>query len=89
MVAKKPKKKLGRPKAFVKDVVVSLRLDRQQYDLLKEIAAVETSYSDKIITAVELIRMAIAFTFEDNERLRECFVRARVRSARGWANRNL
>jgi hypothetical protein len=75
---------LGRPKNFVEDAVVSVRIDKRQYDVVKEFAAVESSYTGRQVTIAELIRMAVHFTFEDNERLRECFRRSRGHIQKRW-----
>lgn len=67
----------GRPKVLVKDIVVSVRLDSDIYERIKQIAHLETVYKEKVVTASELIRQACAFVFDDNERLRESFRRTR------------
>lgn len=68
----------GRPRTIgPKEAVVSMRFDHESYERIKEIASLESVYSGKNITAAELIRQACNFVFEDNERLRESFRRAR------------
>lgn len=71
------KRPIGRPKLFKSDCVVSLRLETDAYGLVKEVAAYESIYRGKQISALELIRQAIKYVFEDNERLRDCFKRSR------------
>lgn len=70
-------KKIGRPKKFKKNVVVSIRFEESQYHNVQEIAALESTNSGKVVTAHELIRDAVKFVYGDNERLRECFRRSR------------
>jgi hypothetical protein len=69
----------GRPRTIgAKEAVVSMRFDHEAYERIKEIASLESVYSGKNVTAAELIRQACNFVFEDNERLRESFRRART-----------
>lgn len=69
----------GRPRTVgTKETVVSVRFDHELYDHIKEIATLESVYTGRVVTASELIRQACAFVFEDNERLRESFRRARA-----------
>lgn len=58
--------------------VFSTRLDYEQYEMLKTIAAIESSTTGQTVTVPDLIRHAVKFVYEDNERLRECFRRTRV-----------
>ncbi len=60
-----------------KESIVNIRFDYDSYERIKEIARLETVYSGRVITACELVRQACNFVFEDNERLRESFRRAR------------
>jgi hypothetical protein len=57
--------------------VLSLRIERSMHLLLKDLAAVETAHTGRLVFVPELIRAALNFVFNDNERLRECFRRAR------------
>ena len=69
----------GRPRTIgIKEAVVNVRFDYDSYERIKEIAQLESVYSGKLVTACELIRQACNFVFEDNERLRESFRRARA-----------
>lgn len=67
----------GRHKLFKDSVVVSVRFEESEYDRVREIAALESLHSGKIVTANELIRDAVAFVYGENEKLRECFKRSR------------
>jgi len=67
---------MGRPK-LNNTVVVSTRLEKDMHERLHEIAALESLATGKKITAQELIRDALRFVYEDDERLRECFRRSR------------
>jgi len=64
-------------KLFTKEIVLRIRFDQPTYSRVRDIAALETAQSGKITTATELIRQAVNFVYEDNERLRECFRRMR------------
>lgn len=66
MVKKKPSKE---------SYVFSTRLDYEQYHMLKTLAAIESSSTGETVSVQDLIRNAIKFVYEDNERLRECFRR--------------
>jgi hypothetical protein len=69
--------KVGRPRKFREESIVSVRFPAEQYNRLKDIAAIESIQTGKQVSAVELIRQAVTFTFDDGERLRESFRRAR------------
>jgi len=60
---------------FKNSEMVSLRLDAQMHIQLKEIAALETSLSGKLVTMQDLIRNSLHFSYDDGERLREVFRR--------------
>lgn len=68
---------MGRPAEFSDGIVVSVRMESEMYDMIKDIAALESINSGKKITTQELIRQAISFVYADNERLRESFRRSR------------
>ena len=68
-------------------VIVNLRLDEDLNNILKDIAAIESNHTGKFITVSELIRNALRFVYFDNERLRECFRRARVRATTKLLNK--
>ncbi len=57
--------------------VVSTRIEKSMYQMLQDIAALETINSGKKVTVNELIRNALKFVYCDNERLRECFRKSR------------
>lgn len=67
----------GRKPLFKRTLVVSTRIDADEYQRVQEIAALETINTGRLVTAQELIRDAITFVYGDNERLRECFRRTR------------
>lgn len=71
-------RKVGRPKGFKKCVVVSIKFEADEFEKVKDIAALETINSGKIVSAHQLIRDAVRFVYGDNERLRECFRRSRA-----------
>lgn len=56
---------------------VNIMIEEDMWKDLHDIAAQETQICGKHIPATELVRLAIAFTFSDGERLRECFRRSR------------
>ena len=68
---------MGRKPILKNSVVISVRFDLEEYTRVQDIAALETISTGKLVTAVELIRQAVHFTYGDNERLRECFRRSR------------
>jgi hypothetical protein len=69
---------MGRRKSLEDNTVVSARIEKSMYDVLHDIAALETINSGKVVTIQELIRNALDFVYSDNERLRECFRRTRA-----------
>jgi hypothetical protein len=72
--------KIGRHRLFEKTSVVSTRIEAEFYQLIKEIAALETVTKGRLITAQELIRDALYFVYGNGERLRECFKSSRSRT---------
>lgn len=68
---------MGRPTSFKNSIVVSTRFEEEDYRQIQEIAALESSYCGRKITAQDLIRDACRFCYEDGERLRESFRRTR------------
>lgn len=68
---------MGRPAAFKNSLVVSTRFEEEEYRQMQEIAALESSYCNRKITAQDLIRDACRFVYQDGERLREVFRRTR------------
>lgn len=71
------KKKVGRPKALKETVSLSIKFEKELWEKIKDIAALESATSGKCITGHQLIRDAANFTYECNERMRECFRRSR------------
>lgn len=69
---------MARPSLFKESKVFSTRLNPEMLDLLHEIAALESINTGKKVTVQELIRSALDFVYNDNERLRECFRRSRA-----------
>lgn len=72
--------KIGRQPLFKKTSVVSTRIEANFYQLIKEIAALETVTKGRLITAQELIRDALYYVYGNGERLRECFRANRTRT---------
>lgn len=68
---------MARPQQLDDNMVVSVRIEKEDYSLLHEIAALESLNSGRKITVQELIRNSIKFVYSDNERLRECFRKSR------------
>jgi len=68
---------MGRPTSFKNSIVVSTRFEEDDYRRIQEIAALESTYSGRKVTAQDLIRDACKFLYEDGERLRESFRRSR------------
>jgi hypothetical protein len=69
---------MARPPMLDDNVVVSARIEKDMYQLLHDIAALETINSGKKVTVQELLRNALKYVYSDNERLRECFRRSRA-----------
>ncbi len=69
---------MARHSSFKNSLVVSTRFEADEYQKVKDIAALETINTGRIVTAQELIRDAVSFVYGDNERLRECFRRSRA-----------
>lgn len=68
---------MARPKTLDNNVVVSARIETQMYSRLHDISALETMNTGRTVSVQELIRNAISFVYDDNERLRESFRRSR------------
>lgn len=56
---------------------MSVRLRTEVLDMLNDLSALESVALGRKIFASDLIRMAIDFTYSDNERMREVFRRTR------------
>lgn len=68
---------MSRKKKFENSHVVSLRMEHEMYEKLRELAALESFSTGKQVHMLDLIRDCIAFVYEDNERMRESFRRSR------------
>lgn len=68
---------MGRKPTFKKYNVVPLRIDSEMYSYLQDLAATESLHTKSTVTIQALIRQSLKFTYEDGERLRECFRRSR------------
>lgn len=68
---------MSRPKTFKNSVVISCRFEEEDYLRMQEIAALRSSYVGEKITALDLIRYACSYCYEDDEILREIFRRTR------------
>lgn len=69
---------MARPQALEDNVVVSARIEKEMYQMLHDIAALETINTGRKVTVQELIRSALSYAYSDNERLRECFRKSRA-----------
>lgn len=69
---------MARPTSLDDNVVVSTRIEKDMYQMLHDIAALETINSGTKVTVQELIRNALKYAYSDNERLRECFRKSRA-----------
>lgn len=72
-------KKIKPRKKFNKAVTISVRLEEETYELLKELAAIESLNGSRIVSVLDLIRQSIDYVYLDNERMRECFRMTRYR----------
>lgn len=70
-----------RPIKVPDSINFTVRISSEMYESIKEIAALETLSTGKVITTNQLIRDALQFVYGDNERLRESFRRSRVCTA--------
>lgn len=78
------KAKRGRPCKILNPVNVNIRMGSAEFGKVQEIAALESAAQKQVISAHELIRRAVDFVYGDNERMRECFRRAKRVSAKHW-----
>lgn len=69
---------MARPVSIKNSLVVSTRFEEDEYRRVQEIAALESVYSGRHVSAQDLIRGAVHFVYSDNERLRESFRRSRA-----------
>lgn len=56
-----------------KTVTLPIRFDKYHYQMLREVADLETINSGQEITVAFLIREAVKWVYAENERLREIF----------------
>jgi hypothetical protein len=75
---------MGRKKMLPNTVVISIRLNEDDWNRVREIAALETLNTGRVVSSHELIRQAIKFVYDDNERLRESFRRAKRAAQSGY-----
>lgn len=68
--------------------VVSFRIPRRLMEVIRDIAQLETITIGKPIYSQKLMREALDYVFTDNERLRDCFRRSRISSARKFQQRS-
>lgn len=69
---------MARPVKIQDSITVSVRIESAMYEILKEISALETLATGKVISTNQLIRDCLEFMYSDNERMRECFRRSRT-----------
>jgi hypothetical protein len=69
---------MARPREIIDQVVRSIKFEQDDYRMLRDIATLETLRGGKVVSTHALVREAIKFVYGDNERLRECFRRARL-----------
>jgi len=75
--------KIGRPRISKETFVVSVRFDVLMWRRLQDIAFLESRHQRKV-SAQELVREAVAFTYDDNERMRDMFRRRKYKKFRKY-----
>lgn len=73
-----------RPNLLDDNAVISTRIEKKVYNMLQDIAALQTMTTGRKVTVQELIRNALNFVYTDNENMRECFRRARNSSVKRY-----
>lgn len=68
---------MARPNSLEDNFVVSVRIEKDMYRMLHDIASLESLNTGRKVTVNELIRNGINYVYSDNERLRESFRRSR------------
>jgi hypothetical protein len=68
---------MSRPTVLEENLVVSARIEKSMYQMLHDIASLESINTGRKVTIQELIRNSLKYTYENNERLRECFKKSR------------
>jgi len=64
---------MARPAMLQNSYVMSTRLEKDMYQQLTEIAALESSYCGRKVSVQDLVRNSLNFCYRDGERLREVF----------------
>lgn len=72
----------GRKKDPDEMEVVSFRCPKRLMDVIRDIARLETMATGKPVYTQKLMREALEYVFSDNERMRDCFRRARISSSK-------
>lgn len=78
---------MGRKRMYGEPFIASVRMDKGQFAELRDLAEAESIQTGRVVTAQSLIRQAINFVYDDNQRLRECFRRTRERTNRRFPRR--
>lgn len=68
-----------RPKKLKQTVLVTARIELEVYEVMKELAELETIRTGNVTSIQELIRNSVRFMYMDNDRLRETFRKTRER----------
>lgn len=79
---------MGRPKKLGEMQIMSVRLEKDVYDVISELSAFHSTYRGRVVSIQELIRQALRYVYMDNECLRECFRRSRRRTSGKWRIRH-
>ena len=61
---------MGRKTVLKESLIVSCRIEGDEYQKLRDIAALESLSTGKTVTVQSLIRDAVRYVYSDNERLR-------------------
>ena len=69
---------MARPNSLGKTEVISFRIEYEMYEVLKQLAALETINTGVQVSVQELIRNAVKYTYGDNQHLRESFKKSRL-----------
>jgi hypothetical protein len=70
-------KVMARHQVLEDNIVVSARIEKSMYQMLQDIAALESINTGRKVTVQELLRNALNYVYSDNERLRESFRKSR------------
>jgi len=77
---------MARNKEIDNSMTLSIRFNRDLWNMIQQIAVLESERAHKLISGHELIRRAVEFMYDDNERMRECFKRTRKTPTRKRIN---